>query len=258
MPRGPRQVSPTGYYHVVMRGNDRKIIFESDSDRYKFLDSVDRLRDKDNVKLFAYCLMNNHVHMLICAEMDALSLFNQKIKDSYCYYYNHKYSRTGTLFEGRFWSRAITCDNDLIHVIRYIHKNPVAAGLSAMDTYRWSSYNEFVQGNIYCDVDDISFLWRSVEEFTDVMKVVDNDDSEIAIYDYLRLSDDEAYAIAVDILQGNLPNEVSDYSAARRNAIVREMKTKGMSIVQISRLTGVNRGVIARTCKGIQTERRYI
>lgn len=258
MPRKAREISPSGYYHVVMRGNDRRIIFMSDNDKRKFLNSVDKFRDKGRVKLLAYCLMDNHVHMLIKAEMDDLSLFNQKLKDSYCFFFNRKYNHTGTLFEGRFWSRAIVGETDLIHVVRYIHRNPVKAGMAEMKDYRWSSYDEFIYGSVMCDVEELGDLWQDTDDFVSMMSVDDPDDSAIAIPDYLRLSDDEARDVAVNIMCGRKLQELSDCSVAVRSDFLRTMCEQGVSKAQLTRLTGINRGAVDRACNGVKVKRRYI
>ncbi len=145
MPRIARIKGEFSTYHVIMRGNERKNIFISDDDKARFLDTLKRMKDKYNYKIVAYCLMDNHVHLLINDNGNDISKILKSINVSYVYYFNHVYKRTGHLFQDRFRSELIDNDNYLLVVSAYIHNNPVKAGIvDSPEKYKWSSYKFFI------------------------------------------------------------------------------------------------------------------
>ena len=145
MPRTARIKGEFSTYHIIMRGNERKNIFLSDDDKARFLDTLKRMKDKYNYKLEAYCLMDNHVHLLINDNGNDISKILKSINVSYVYYFNHTYRRMGHLFQDRFKSEAVENDDYLLAVSAYIHNNPVKAGMvNTPEEYRWSSYNFYI------------------------------------------------------------------------------------------------------------------
>ena len=102
MPRRARKQSETGIYHVMLRGIDRQLIFEDSEDYIWFLDIVEECREVCNFQLYAYCLMGNHVHLLLKVQDEGLETIFKRIGGRYVYYYNVKYQRVGHLFQDRF------------------------------------------------------------------------------------------------------------------------------------------------------------
>ena len=138
MARQSRQPSGTGIYHVMMRGINHENIFEEHEDYYQFLNTLDmmaRSYDPDgsslgrNYILYAYCLISNHIHLLIREREDTIGMAIKRIASSYVYYYNHKYSRDGHLFCKRFKSETVNDMAYFLNLLRYIHQNPVMAGM---------------------------------------------------------------------------------------------------------------------------------
>jgi REP element-mobilizing transposase RayT len=133
------------FYHVTSRGNLRDKIFFSDSDRERFLETLKRTKDRYSYLLHAYALMDNHYHLLIETPRPNLSQIMQNINTSYTVYINRKYTRAGHLFQGRFKAIIVDKDNYLLQLSRYIHVNPVRAGIVDMpEDFRWTSYREFI------------------------------------------------------------------------------------------------------------------
>jgi REP element-mobilizing transposase RayT len=137
MPRTSRQKSEAGIYHVMLRGIDRSQLFYDSEDRGAFLERLVRYKKECCFLLFAYCLMGNHVHLLIKEEELDLSGVIKRLANSYASYFNNKYERSGYVFEGRFKSEAISSEEQLLATLRYILKNPLKVGLS-LDS--WTSY----------------------------------------------------------------------------------------------------------------------
>ncbi|RKD33498.1 transposase [Thermohalobacter berrensis] len=148
MPRRPRKRSSTGIYHVMERGNQKKNIFHDYEDRQMFIDILKIKKIKLKFTLYAYCLMNNHIHLLINENSEDISYIMKSINVSYVKYYNKKYKRCGHLFQGRFKSECVDNESYLLSVLRYIHQNPVDAriALKCID-YDWSSYKEYIYPN---------------------------------------------------------------------------------------------------------------
>jgi REP element-mobilizing transposase RayT len=127
-------------YHITSRGDDRKKIFLSETDFEKFLEYIKVAKDKFKFYLYAYCLMNNHYHLLIETTQSNLSRIMQYINTSYTIYYNGKRKRSGHLFQGRFKSIIVEADSYFTELTRYIHLNPVRAKIvDSPGIYRFSS-----------------------------------------------------------------------------------------------------------------------
>jgi putative transposase len=147
MARMARAISSTGIYHVMLRGIDKREIFVQPSDYEKFLWYVQIVKEKANLSLFAYCLMTNHVHLLLKTDEEEIGDIIKCIAVGYAQYHNIKYGRTGHLFQNRFRSETVDNDNYFLTVLRYIHQNPVKAGLvNNISDYRWSSYGTYIYG----------------------------------------------------------------------------------------------------------------
>ena len=127
MSRKKRLFVPSGIYHVIIRGNDRQNIFIDDEDRKLLINRIKKYSDELNIDIYAYCLMNNHVHMLIGEANDKMSRFMLKLNTSYARLFNIKYERTCHLFQGRYLSSPIESDESFRKIIRYILKNPEKA-----------------------------------------------------------------------------------------------------------------------------------
>ncbi len=140
MPRIKRKESRTGIHHVFMRGVGQMDIFKDDDDRWGFMNSLDRAKCQGGFSVIAYCLMTNHIHLLV-REQEPLGDSIKRISVSYSRRFNKKYGRSGHLFQGRFGSEPVETGRYLARVVRYIHMNPVKAKIVFRpEDYRWSSY----------------------------------------------------------------------------------------------------------------------
>lgn len=130
MPRCARPVSITGYYHVFDRGNSKQIIFEDDSDRYRFLSDISDRFARHEVAVLAWCLMDNHFHLMVDDPFDNLSKAMQCALTAYAKYFNGKTGRTGHLFDNRYSRVAVESDTQAVQLLDYIHLNPVKGALT--------------------------------------------------------------------------------------------------------------------------------
>ena len=146
MPRMARKASNTKVYHVILRGNDKQDIFFDEQDYKKILKEIVNTKEKYKYELYAYCLMTNHVHLIIFDKNDMLPKIMQSLEVAYSAYFSKKYEKTGHLFQNRFLSKDIETSEYLMQVCRYIHQNPIKAKISTIDEYKWSSFSEYVCG----------------------------------------------------------------------------------------------------------------
>lgn len=145
MPRFARQKGEFSTYHIIQRGNERKDIFLKDDDRIRFLNIINRMKEKYKFILEAYCLMGNHVHLILNDNGNDISKVIKSINISYAYYFNHAYQRVGHLFQDRFKSERVDSDKYLLALSAYIHNNPVKAGIVRIpEEYSWSSFNSYL------------------------------------------------------------------------------------------------------------------
>ena len=142
MGRPPRLSVPGVALHIVQRGVDRQACFRGDSDYLVYLSFLARLSARTNCAIHAYCLMTNHVHLLLTPiDADACATLMRELGQRYVPYFNRRYGRTGTLWEGRFRSCLVESASYVLACYRYIELNPVRAAMVATPlTYRWSSH----------------------------------------------------------------------------------------------------------------------
>ncbi len=145
MARKPRIEYDGAFYHVITRGNQKQKIFKAPPDCQKYLKVLAAYKQRYHYRLYAYVLMNNHVHLLIETKDIPLSKTLQGINQSYTMYFNRKYRTVGHLFQGRY--KAILCDREryLLALLKYIHYNPLRARIEeALGEYPWSSYRSYL------------------------------------------------------------------------------------------------------------------
>lgn len=145
MARPLRIAFPGAFYHVTARGNERKAVFKSIRDRQKFLEYLETATERYNALIHAYCLMDNHYHLLLETPSGNLPQIMQHINGAYTTYFNVKRARAGHLFQGRYKAILVEMDEYAKELSRYIHLNPVRAKLAETpDKYEWSSYNFYI------------------------------------------------------------------------------------------------------------------
>lgn len=146
MARKPRIEFPGALYHVIARGNHQNQIFLTTKDYQKYLYLIKRYKKRYDFLLYAYALMTNHVHLLIETADVPLSKIMQGLQQTYTQFFNWKYGKVGHLFQGRY--KAIICQKDiyLLELIRYIHLNPIRAGVTkGLVQYPWTSYSYYLR-----------------------------------------------------------------------------------------------------------------
>lgn len=156
MPRRPRLHVTGGLYHVTLRGNNGNDLFKSRSDRVRLNELVESALLEEQARVYSFCWMTNHLHLAIQVSGKPLGRVVHSFATKYARYYNAKYARSGHLFENRYYANLVDLDEYLLELVRYIHRNPVKAGLVAKPgSYLWSSHR-FYMGRSQLD-------WLSTE-----------------------------------------------------------------------------------------------
>ena len=140
MPRQARKKSNCGIYHIMLRGINQQQIFEDAEDYERFLDILKDCKEICEFELYAYCLMGNHVHLLIKEKKEPIEQIVKRIGSRFVYWYNVKYQRKGHLFQDRFKSEPVDTQKYFSTVLIYIHRNPIKAGICAKPSLHLSMH----------------------------------------------------------------------------------------------------------------------
>ena len=227
----------------MLRGINRQRIFEDDEDRNCFIETLQRYKEKSGYTIYAYCLMDNHIHLLMKEGEEPLGMAFKRIAGSYVYWYNWKYGRSGHLFQDRFKSEPVEDDGYFLTALRYIHQNPVKAGIcQKVDQYEYSSFKEYITKPICVDTSfALSLLPK--EEFLKFHSE-ENDDTCLELEVSLRLTDSEAKGIIANLTNCFNFAEFQVLDKGARNLYIQQLYSLGLSIRQITRLTGISKKIV--------------
>ena len=243
MPRAARKKSSTGIYHIMLRGINRQQIFEDEEDRQRLLETLLRYRNECGYTVYAYCLMGNHFHILLKEGMGELDSVIKRIAGSYVYWYNWKYRRTGHLFQDRFKSEPVEDDGYFLTVLRYIHQNPVKARLcKSVESYPYSSISEYYSKPELVDT-SFALSMLSLPEFIDYHNQV-SDDNCLEMEEHFHLTDEEAKRVIDKISKCKSAAAFQALETSKRNLCIKKLHKNGLSIRQISRLTGISKKIV--------------
>ncbi|MGR6836625.1 transposase [Syntrophomonas erecta] len=248
MPKKPREKSATGIYHVMVRGIGQQDIFHERDDFHRYLETLKKISLDSGVSVLGYCLMTNHVHLLLREHDGNISVFMKRLGVSYAYWYNWKYERVGHVFQDRFKSECVEDDVYLLTVIRYIHLNPIKVFLvSKPEEYEWSSCAAYYKAdrNINRFPDTTLILGiiqkeekKAVEELRKFTEE-DNEDRCLDCDEAKRISESEAYEIIKKIMNGKSITDLQTMDQNTRNKILSSLRNDGLSLWQICRITGL-------------------
>ena len=243
MPRSSRQQSISGNYHIVIRGVNKQRIFEAPQDYDKFYYVLMDQKEKYHFSVFAFCLMSNHVHLLINERSTPFGHVMRGLAAKYVGWFNNKYHRSGQLFENRYRSEPVDEEDHFLRTVRYIHLNPVKAGICREPSeYPYSSYkNYFNKGKdsdvLFGLIERKSFELYHQEKADDICLDIDEEP-------YKRVPDEHVVRIINRITGLERPAMISDLSSERRESAVLSLLKAGISAKQINRLTGLSLGMI--------------
>ncbi|GHU61641.1 hypothetical protein AGMMS49983_01720 [Clostridia bacterium] len=245
MPRQERVRSESGIYHIIIRGINKQLIFEEESDYRRFLSILRRVKSRTDIKLFAYCILGNHAHLLLKEGGESVSETMQRICVMYAVYFNEKYGRTGHLFQNRYVSGAVDDNNYFLSVLIYILQNPVKAGLcKTPNKYIWSSYRDMTKRNELIDLKELAELVNPDVVANGLRRPCSIEVDEFDTRKRMRYSDAEA----TRLLQSTTDiANITDFQSRPRDAQILAvilLRNARIPLRQLSRITGVSKGVI--------------
>lgn len=246
MSRMARIISGTGVYHVMLRGIDKREVFLNRADYEKFLYYIKKAKEKSGFDLLAYCLMPNHVHLLIKEGNEAVGHAIRRITVGYVQYHNLLHERTGHLFQNRFKSEAVEDEKYLLTVMRYIHQNPLKAGIvNDISKYRWSSYQEYLM-NEYELIDKSIIISYFPDKNAFIKYNGDKCEEEcMDITEKIRCTDIVVAERVSEILED--VRVLREMEARKRNDVLKKIKEhSGASSRQLERVLGIGKNIIER------------
>ncbi|MDX8346133.1 transposase [Rossellomorea sp. YZS02] len=224
---------------------------EDDQDREMFLKILLRYKSRRNFRLFGYCLMDNHVHLLLKEAEETVSDTIKRISSSYVYWYNKKYDRCGHLFQERFKSENVESSANFHRVLRYIHQNPLKAGLAiSVLSSKWTSIREYTHNTSILIDTDYPLQLISHDRQKSVERLIafsqkDNADHFFDDYRKTLKSDDEVKEYMHRL--GVTKSMVQQMDREKRNKVLKKMKQlDGVTVRQLARVSGISKSVIDR------------
>lgn len=229
----------------MLRGINQQQIFEEREDYEKFLEILQVCKAICEFKLFAYCLMGNHIHLLLREGTESLEQVFKRLCGRFVYWYNIKYRRVGHLFQDRFKSEPVDSDDYFFTVLRYIHQNPTKAGLcKRIEDYAYSSYMEYFNECSFVDREDVLAL-TTIDEFVGLhQQTVDTSCMDVAEKAIVRVTDEQAKVLIKRISKCENISEFQHLDIDKRNKYLKKLREEGLSIRQLSRLTGISFNVV--------------
>lgn len=250
MSRQLRNFSQSKIYHIIIKGIDDSDIFFSNKDRTIFINKIKLVQEKFPFQVYAYCLMSNHIHMVLKVENNLLSKSMQSLSQRYSHYFNSSYNRKGTLFQDRFYSRNVENKKYFLDVCKYVHKNPEKAHISLASEYPWSSYQEYIGKEKIIDKNILlSYFNNNIYDFIKFTTKNETIDEIISCANFemnARILDDELIMMIIELCNLNGTDEIFDYFkiVENRKILSKFKDIKEISISQLSRITRVNKKAI--------------
>lgn len=251
MPRTERKKSASGIYHVMLRGINQQQIFEEEEDYLRFLSILRECKKESGFKLYAYCMMGNHIHLLLQEGKEPLELIFKRIGCRFVYWYNLKYQRVGHLFQDRYKSEAVEKDAYFLTVLRYILQNPMKAGIEDMPgNYRWSSYGSYAGKQDGLTDSEMATEMLGGREPMLRYLAEKNEDRLLDVVERRNgLTDEQAKAVMMRISGCDSVSSFQGLADKRQKEVLSSLLAEGLSVRQAARMTGVPKTTVAR-CAG--------
>lgn len=256
MPRTARLHSSTGIYHIILRGINRQAIFLSYDDYCLFLDTLSLYKEKCNFEIYAFCIMTNHIHLMIgiTPESESLESIFKKIGTRFVYWYNERHSRVGHLFQDRFHSEPVETEQYFRTLFRYIIQNPIKAGMeTTLGDYPWTSFKAYNN-----TPDNITDTKRAIDVFGDIDWLREfihqtNVCDYVSLHAYppAKISDTDALSIILKISRCESIEKFQNYSNKQKDIFIEKFLQHHISGNQIQRLTGISKDKITKVKKGL-------
>jgi REP element-mobilizing transposase RayT len=249
MPRHSRQLSGTSIYHVMLRGVNRDAIFLEVEDYERFLHALARTRELSGCSVLAYCLMTNHVHLVVRTADEPIGDVVRRLGVRYAGWFNEKYGRVGHLFQDRFRSVPVETDAQLVTLVRYVWNNPLEAGIAERaEDYPWSSRRFLDGGSSLVDTAELRALLPP-DALTDSSRVPA---VQLSVFENgrkgrpRRHTDVEVGRLLWEVCGAGCPEDFSQLGLAAQRSAVRELRTRSVTYDQLAGATGMSASAVRR------------
>ena len=240
-----REECESNIYHVTFRGVAKQIVFETDDDRRFFGKRMRQYLDELDLELYAWCFMSNHVHQVIRGNIRDIGQYMKKLLVSYTHCFNDRHDRVGHLSQSRFDSVPIKSDEQLMAVVRYVHRNPESIPGQSYKTYPWSSYREYLGRPFISDTEFVWSLFNGREDFIRFHEDWAPDDRPV--FSRRNPPDDLVAAkFACELLGVASATSIASLPKSERDTQLATLKKTGLTVSQLARITGVGRNIIQR------------
>lgn len=242
----------TGFYHVCARGTGKQLIFETDDDRWEFLELMRDCCREAGVTIVAWCLMDDHVDLVLLDYEDEMSAAMQRLLLTYARRFNKRTGHAGCLFRERFERRSLDTDWQVMEAVRSVHAGPQEAGIALIERYPWSSFAEYLRAydndmtRGFSDPSCVLELFGSAEGFV-AHSLSTPDGGEPALLD-MEEAEWERHAFAEKLAKG-LGVPLHGAKAAppvQRNIVILGLHDAGFTVRQIERYTGIGKSTVSR------------
>jgi len=250
MPRMPRNIFETSFFHIIVQGINKEYIFQKDEHIKKYLYLVKKYSAIHNIKIISYCIMNNHAHFLIYTkDIESMSKTMQKSNILYSRYYNENENRVGHLFRNRYISQPIVNRHHLFQCLVYIHRNPVKAGIvNKLDQYHYSSYNDYQNKSGIVDKELLELVFDSSYHYMDIFMQIHKSQDIDNVFDV----EEENYVYNDIIKKYSDITQIDEltYKDAILKSLILDLHTKaGLSFREIAKRLNKNKDLLVRMLK---------
>ena len=253
MPRTERKASETGIYHILLRGINKQSVFEEPEDYSKFIAILSEVKEISEFKLYAYCLMGNHAHLLLKEIEEPVSTIFRRVGARYVFWFNWKYGRSGHLFQDRFRSEPVESDEYFSTVLLYIYQNPVKAGICENPCeYEWCSRKSLGGGAGIAGIIDEAGLFDiiSIDEIKKrEREKIPDELLESKVGRKQAISDEEARELMKNVSGTENATGFQGIERGSQEKVFGELRKRGVSIRQFSRISGLSKGVCERMAR---------
>lgn len=249
MSRISRKDFDSGFFHIMIQGINKEYIFKNKRDKEKYLFILKKYYSQYDVKIIAYCIMDNHAHFIIHTKnIDEMSKYMHRINTLYAIDYNRINKRNGYVFRDRYKSQYIYDRSYLYKCLKYIHMNPVKAGIVKFEQeYKYSSYNDYKAKTEYINDEIIQLVFKNEENYIELFDNINDIDVEIMDID----NDNENFENAIKNYESK--NNIKIQSIKKDKVVLKnlilELIEKGYSQKQIAEKLEMNQSKISKIKK---------
>ena len=238
MPRRARRDLESNYLHVIAQGINRELIFKTERNKRKYYELLINNKEDFDVYILAYCIMNNHVHVLIYSDkIDNISKYMKLVNTSFAQYYNKINDRVGYVFRDRFKSQAIKNERYLYNCISYIHHNPVKANIvSDLDAYKYSSYNDYIRKTGIVNKKTLQLVFGGERDY-------------IEMFNFIHYGEGEALEVQDETNITNCKWKTENLDRNELKEECKKLKELNFSNRKIAKMIGIDRNKVDRLLK---------